>query len=109
METPTISKEIFKKFDPLFLRLFAEETLEMGRKYDLLFSYFVTGFLLYRENSPSLPPVTQALQVIRLVLDVNTRHQVYQLRVEICNIRTKRLTIDYRKKQTKYPSANCQK
>jgi len=55
METPTISKEIFKKFDPLSLGLFAEETLEMGRNYILLFSYFVTGFLLYRGNSPSLP------------------------------------------------------
>lgn len=94
METPTTSKAIFKKFDPLFLRLFAEETLEMGRKYDLLFSYFVTGFLLYRGNSLS-SPITQALQVIRLVLDFNTGHQVYQLRVEICTNQIKRLDNEY--------------
>jgi len=54
-ESPTISKKIFKKFDPLFLRLFAEETLEIGRKYDLLFFYIVIGFFLYKRSSPSLP------------------------------------------------------
>lgn len=46
--------EIFEKFDPVLVRIFSEGSSENERKYDYLFSYFVTGFLLYRGNYPSL-------------------------------------------------------
>jgi hypothetical protein len=45
--------EIFKKYDPVLVQLFSEANSEIESKYDYLFSYFVTGFLLYRGNYPS--------------------------------------------------------
>jgi hypothetical protein len=49
-----IAIETFRRFDPILTSIFSDETFEMGEKYDFLFSYFITGFLLYRGNCFSL-------------------------------------------------------
>ncbi len=46
--------ETFKYADQVLARAFANESMEAEKKYHLLFSYFMTGFLLYKSKNPSL-------------------------------------------------------
>jgi hypothetical protein len=48
-----IATKTFRRFDPILVRIFTDESMEVTKKYDFLFSYFVTGFLFYRTSCPS--------------------------------------------------------
>ncbi len=53
-ESYVAAMETFKRFDPLLIRIFGDTNLDGREKYHFLFSYFLTGFLLYRSPYPSL-------------------------------------------------------
>jgi hypothetical protein len=48
-----IATKTFRRFDPILVRMFTDETIEVRKKYDFLFSYFVTGFLFSRTSCAS--------------------------------------------------------
>lgn len=50
----SIAIETFRRFDPILAHVFSDKSFEVVKKYDFLFFYFITGFLLYRENCLSL-------------------------------------------------------
>ena len=54
IQTPEIVGEAFRKIDPILFQMFGDKTLEPNERYDFLFKYFVTGFLLYQSGPPSL-------------------------------------------------------
>ena len=51
---PQRAEEIFRRFDPELIQRFTVLSGEVRERYEYLFRYLLTGFMLYRGKSPSL-------------------------------------------------------